>query len=76
LSSFFSTQDGFSQSKLASLNQATQVSARALNATSQSLVSLLEAAAKLVFTLSQASMQSLDLSTQKVLETYGATSLR
>ena len=76
LSYLFSTQEAFYQAELASLDQATQVSSLALNATSQSLVALLNAATKLVFMLSQASSQSLDLSSEKILESYGASSLR
>ena len=77
LSSFFSSEDKASVAELAALDQASQATAQSLNATTQSLVDLLDAATKLVYQQSQASMsQSLDLSSELILETYGINSMR
>ena len=77
LSSFFSSEDKASAAKLAALDQARQATAQSLNATTRSLIDLLDAATKLVYQKAQASMsQSLDLSSELILETYGVNSMR
>lgn len=77
LSSFFSSEDKASVAELAALDRARQATAQSLNATTQSLIDLLNAATKLIYQQSQASMsQSLDLSSELILETYGVNSMR